>query len=247
MAKSDVRIPVICVDQSMVVATELFNPNFWADDSKGIIQSCGAEYSVLHHCVGQIDAMCKEAEQLCQGHIETLQQQWAAAKFDLGKLVIYGQQPDFHMRIEAFFSGIKSLLDLLVQLLPSEKIVAGTVDGFHRAQNVYGGRVLNALRNNAPNNHKDLATKIATLISVHKASWIDQAISARDRLIHPKEGMHQLMFRLDFVEQEGKLVCRKVNPPEIDLVPINKYAKRVLKQATGFATDFLAQVQGKNL
>lgn len=153
-AKSNVRIPVICVDQSAVVGTEIFNPNFWAADSKGIVQSCGTEYSVLHHCVGQIDAMCNEAERLCQRHIETLQQQWTKAKFDLGKVVIFGQQPDLHMRIEAFFSGVKSLLDLLVQLLPSEKIVSVVVDGFHQAHNVYGGRVLNALQNNARNNHK---------------------------------------------------------------------------------------------
>jgi hypothetical protein len=59
-AKSNVRIPLICADGSTVVGAGIFNPNAWAVDSKGIVQSCWAEYSVLHHCVGQIDAICRE-------------------------------------------------------------------------------------------------------------------------------------------------------------------------------------------
>ncbi|MGA2027913.1 MAG: hypothetical protein ABSH17_12735, partial [Syntrophobacteraceae bacterium] len=38
-----------------------------------------------------------------------------------------------------------------------QRIVAATVDGFHRDQNGYGGRVLNALRNNAMKQRKDAA------------------------------------------------------------------------------------------
>jgi hypothetical protein len=226
-----------------MVGTEIFNANFWAADSKGIIQSCGTEYSVLHHCVGQISAMCSDAERLCRRHIETIQQQWVRAKFDLGKLVIYGQQPDLHIRIEAFFSCVKSLLDLLVQLVSSEKIVSVAIDGFHRTQNVYGGRVINALRGNASRNHKALAAKVAAVISEHKSSWIDRAIGARNHLIHPKEGMHQIMFQLDFVEQKGKLLCAKVRPPDIDSVPIDEYAQHVLDQATRFVSAFLALVR----
>ena len=235
-------IPVICVDHSGVVGTEIFNINFWAADSKGIIQSCGTEYSMLHHCVSQIIDMCAQGERLCEKHIQTLQEQWSKAKFDLGKVIIYGQQPDLHIRIEAFFSGVKSLLDLLVQLLSSEKIVSAAIHGFHRANNVYGGRVINALRNNASRDHKALATQLAALISEHKGVWIDRAIDARDQLIHPKEGMHQLMFQLDFVEVEGKLACARVKPPNIDSVPIDKYAKQVLGHATVFVKAFLELV-----
>ena len=89
----DARIPVICADPSTVVGAEIFNPNSWSPDSKGIVLSCLAKFSVLHHCVGQIDAMCKEPENLCQLQIATLQQQWAAAKFDLGKVVLFSEQP----------------------------------------------------------------------------------------------------------------------------------------------------------
>src|SRR3989338_4278399 len=51
------RIPVICVDPSSVAGAELFDPNSWFGHSKGVVHSCWTEYSVLHHCVGQLAAM----------------------------------------------------------------------------------------------------------------------------------------------------------------------------------------------
>lgn len=185
--KSEAPIPVICVDPSSVAGAEMFNPNSWSGESKGIIQSCWTEYSVLHHCIAQISDMCNDAEHLCAKNIETIQQQWHAAKFELGRVAIFGQQPDMHIRIEAFFSGVKTLLDLLVQLLSTEKIVSSVVDGFHRMKDVYGGRVLNALGNNAQKNKKDAAAKLEAMISEHKKLWIDQVILARNQLIHPKK------------------------------------------------------------
>ena len=242
-ASTDGRIPVILVDSSTVVGADIFNPNLWFGYSKGIVQSCWTEYSVLHHCVRQVTKNCDEIDRHCQTHIATLQQQWAAAKFDLGRVVIYAQHPDLHMGIQAFFSGVKSLLDLLVQLLSSEKIVTVGINGFHRTTNVYGGTVLNALQNNTPTNWKALSAKVAALVSEHKTSWIDQAISARDQLVHPERGIHQLMMRLDCVEQQGGLACVQVNPPDIDSVPISQYAQRVLGQASGFASAYLALVK----
>jgi hypothetical protein len=183
--------------------------------------------------------MCNAAEHLCRKHVDTIQKQWAVSKFDVRKVVIFGQVPDLHMRIEAFFSGVKTLLDLLVQLLSSERVVNGVVDGFHRDKNIYGGKVLKALACNASSERKDVAAKAVALLSAHKTEWIDQAILARDRLIHPVEGTSQLMFRLDFIEQEGKLVCAEVSPPAIDSEVIDRYAERVLAYAREFSSDLL--------
>lgn len=94
----------------------------------------------------QLRELCATSSTSCQPHIETFIQQWRTARFDLNKIIVYCQAPDLHMRIEAFFAGIKTLLDLLSKLLSSEKVVAGVVDGFHRAQGKYGGQVINALR-----------------------------------------------------------------------------------------------------
>jgi hypothetical protein len=240
IAESERRIPVICIDSSGVAGAEIFNPNSWSGGGKGVIQSCWTEYSVLHYCVEQISAMCTEAERLCEGNIARLQAQWRMARFDLERMVFFGHQPDLHMRIEAFFSGVKTLLDLLVQLLSTEKIVGGGIDGFHRDKSEYGGRVLNALKGNVVKGRKDTALKLNALISEHKRLWIDQVIFARDRLLHPEKGMHQLMFYLELSEKDGALVCIKVHPPEINSIPIHAYAQETLKQITAFSSRFLA-------
>jgi hypothetical protein len=242
-ANFEAPTPVICVDPSSVAGADTFNPNSWFGGSKGVIQSCWTEYSVLHHCVDQISGMCDDAKRVCAKNIETIQQQWLTARFDVRKMVFFGQQPDLHIRIEAFFSGVKTLLDLVVQLLSTEKIVSEAVDGFHRAQNVYGGRVLNALRNNAMKNKKDAANKLDALVSEQKKLWIDQVILARDQLIHPEKGMHQLMFHLDFAEKDNVLECVKVSPPEIDGKPVHLYAQEILRQVTVFSTSFLRLVR----
>ena len=237
------RIPVICISPSSVVGADIFNPNSWSTDSKGIIQSCWAEISVLHHCIGQIVVMCEKPEQYCQPQIETLQEQWAAAKFNLGKMVLLGEQPDLHMRIKAFFSGVKSLLDLMVQLLSSEKIVRGSIHGFHSVKNVYGGSVLNALQRKVPEDRKELVGKIEALINEHKAEWIDQVISARDQLVHPRQGMHQLMFQFECAEKDGKLVCVQINPPAIGAIPIDRDVQQTFDHARTFASAFIALLQ----
>lgn len=245
--ESENRIPVICIDPSGVVGAEIFNPNFWSGAGKGLVQSCWSEYSVLYYCVEQISSMCTNAEQLCEKNLATLQEQWRLAKFDLAKMTFFGQQPDLHIRIEAFFSGVKTLLDLLMQLLSTERVVGIGINGFHRDKDEYGGRVLNALRGNAVKERKDVAAKFDALILEHKKLWIDQLILARDLLVHPEKGMHQLMFNLELSEKDGSLYCVKVNPPEINSKPIHVYAQGTLGQITAFSSSFLTLLSDNNV
>jgi len=233
------RVPIICGDESVLVCANLFDPNSWSGRSRGIVQSCWTESSVLHHCVRQLTEMCGAAEQLCAKHIDAIQEQWSVAEFEVRKVKIFGQVPDLHMRIEAFFSGVKTLLDLLVQLLASEHVVNRAVHGFHRDKNTYGGSVLKALTHNASSARKEVAAKALVLLSEHKSEWIDQTISARDLLIHPGESAHQLMFRLGFTVQERRLVCTSVSPPAIGSETIDRYAERVFGQAQTFSSAFL--------
>ncbi len=239
------RIPVICVHPSAVAGAEIFDPNAWNGSSKEVVQSCWSEYSVLHYCVRQLGEMCDDADRLCASNIATIQEQWKLSKFELDKVVCFGQQPDLHIRIEAFFSGIKSLLDLIVQLLSTEKVVAAAIDGFHRDQDVYGGRVLKTLRNNAVRERKELAAKADAIISEHKKTWIDAVIAARDQLVHPVKGMHQLMFSLEFVQKNGSLIFVRARPPEINSKPIHHFAQAVLEQSKAFSSNFLALLNEK--
>lgn len=245
--KSTARIPVICVDHSTAECANIFNPNSWEGPSKSVILSAWTEYSVLRHCMHQIRAIVLGAEGLCANSISDLNDQWRRAKFPLNDMVFFAQHADLHIRIEAFFSGAKSLLDLVVQVLCTEGIIGVSMDGFHRSgpkcEPVYGGRVLSALGNNAVAGRGDVAESARQLILEHKNRWIDQTIAARDLLVHPDRGMHQLMFNLELVDHDGTLVCQGINPPHIGDVPIHEYAEQTFACATEFSTAFLALVQ----
>jgi len=222
---------------------ELFNPNYWAGDSRALMNSCWAEYSVLDHNVNRLAEMCKSAVDQCREHIETLKQQWAGKKLDLERGAIFGLKPDLHLRIEAFLSEVKTLLDLMVQLLYSEHVVTQEVHGFHKKNHrdfdPCGGNVLNILEHNVSNDMKNVAFEFYKLIKSHKTKWIDGAISARDQLIHPLKGMYQLMYRMHFEEKDGALNCSSVDPPTIDGMSIDKYARQTLSEIHDFATDFI--------
>ena len=233
------KIPVICISKSGWESAKVFNPNLWEPRSKGIIQSCWAELTVLRHCVGEICELCRDSEKLCAPQIEGLRVQWATAKFDLARAAFFVEQPSLHLRIEAFFAGVKSLLDLLVQLLSRERIVGSGIHGFHKAGDVYGGTVLNALHRNARRDQKALAENFRALLLNHKKAWIDEVIAGRDYLVHPQGGLSQLMFHLECVEKDGTFLCSKVQPPSVNSIPIDQYAKTILGQATAFAEAFV--------
>ena len=238
------QTPVIWLHPSSVAGVEIFNPNYWDGASKTFVQSCWSEYSVLHHCSKQINDICANAGSLVTSHLESLNAQWNAKRFPLQEMIFFAEEPDLHIRIEAFFCGMKSVLDLLAQLLSTEKIVSCKIDGFHRHKDVLGGKIVNALSNNVVKGRNEAAHKIAALILDHKSCWIDQAIHTRDFLVHPSRGAQQLMFKLDIVEANGLLVCRGAFPPEIDSVPIQAYAKTSMANIAAFSVAFLALLKG---
>jgi hypothetical protein len=233
------KIPVFCIDSSMAISSDIFNPNLWSNGSKSIIQSCWSEHAVLQYCSDKIKNMCINAESLCKHHILTLQEQWKISKFPVERMEYYATQPDLHIQIEAYFSGLKKILDFLSQLLVSEKIVGIVIDGFHRDKDIYGGRILNALINNVIKGKEEIASLIYNHINEHKKKWIDQAIFARDLMIHPEKGKLQLMFNLKLKVKKDSLICLNVNPPEIYYKPIQIYTQETINQLTKYSIDFL--------
>jgi hypothetical protein len=167
-----------------------------------------------------------------------LQLQWKNSPWSISKGIYFAQVPEIHLMIEAYFASVKSLLDLIVQLLTTEGIVVVELNGFHRSGDVYGGRVLNALDNNAKLEKKDIAVKFATLINEHKTSWIDEVINLRDFLIHPKRDAHQIMFKMNLAVKQDNLICNSIVPPSIGKIPIYKYAENQLKNLDRFLNEF---------
>ena len=151
------RIPIICLAPSSVAAFNIFNPNDWTGENKAIIQSCSTELSVLHYELNSIAKMCSNPEKQCISHFENLKRSWKKPNDTLHKTVCYAQVPEIHVFIKAFFASLKSLLDLVVQLLPAERIINTKLDGFHRKKGNYGATVLNALSNNVSDGKKQIA------------------------------------------------------------------------------------------
>ena len=236
-------IPVICMDSSAVPAFQIFNPNDWNGVSRAVVLSCSTEFSVLQYGATRIAEMCHSPKDRCQPHFENLKGQWETSTWNLAKTVCYAQVPELHVLIEAFFSGMKSLLDLIVQLLSTEKVVGLTLDGFHRAGNIYGGTVLNALDRNACAGKKHIAKALKELITAHKQLWIDEVINSRDLLIHPTKGAHQLMFEIQLESHDGTLVYKDAVPPFVGNQTVDHYSAGQVDNMKQFARAFLARLR----
>jgi hypothetical protein len=230
------------LDPASVAGADIFNPNDWVGASKGVVQSCWSEYSALAYCVDRLTDICARANELCAKHVAIIQDQWSRSHFSPNTVDIYGELPELHIQVEAFFSSVKSLLDLLVQLLSTEGVVGAQVHGFHAEKNVYGGKVLGILKNNARKKHAERAEHIFELICKHKTEWIDRVVEARDLLVHPQLGAHQLMFRLDFAQDGKTLVFNRARSPIVNDAEVDVFAKDVVQHTRGFSAEFLAAV-----
>lgn len=184
---SDIRATVICADAHATKGFATFNPNEWSGESRGVVQSCASEIGVHFYTTDRIASMCESGGQLCASQFAQLQEQWRVGPWDLAAGRYFVQVPDLHVLIQAFFAGLKSILDLLVQLLSTEGVVRVKGDGFHRKGTNFGGAVLNVLEHNALKGREDLARVLHALLVREKAAWIDQGIRARDLLVHPRE------------------------------------------------------------
>jgi hypothetical protein len=236
-------VPAVCLHPSSVSAFRVFNPNAWSGASKLIVQSCATEFAGLGYSADRLVAGCRFPIENCRAHFETLAEMWAKAPWDHEAVIYFGQVPEIHILVEAFFSGLKSLLDLTVQLLSTEGVVSAAIDGFHRAKGVYGGTVLNALVNNVKKGRESAAAIVRELLVAEKAKWIDDAIGARDSLVHPTRGAHQLMFRLFLEVVDGELTSAGAEPPKVGAVPMQDFVTARVANAREFSTKFLAELR----
>ncbi len=239
------RVPVICVDSSSVDVFSIFNPNDWPRPaSRAVITSCASELSTLEYAKDRIAALCSEGMYLCRGKFESLRRGWGVPGPAVEQVQCFAQVPELHVLIEGFFASLKSLLDLVIQMLSTERIVSIPLDGFHRDKRVFGGVVLNALERNVPKEHKSIAEAVRTLLLEHKARWIDDVIATRDALIHPARGVYQLMFELIIRRENDTLVLLEARPPHAVTQPIHAYASERVVDARELATSLLNEIRG---
>jgi len=237
------KVPAIVCDRSSWEAFRLFNANEWEGKSKAIIQSCAAQYSLMMYTNSKLKAAFKDIEKLCQPALQELQSQWKTAPWDLNKCSYFADIPGVHLYIHNLLSSVKTFLDLLVQLLTSEQVVAELIHGFHKRGDIIGGAVINVLENNARNSDK--ASQILSLIDEHRQLWIDTAILLRDNLTHPEQGFWKLGIGMELDSEAEGLVLRHVVTPSVDGECFDTFAERVVEQAGSFSEQFLQVLKDK--
>jgi hypothetical protein len=151
--------------------------------------------------------------------------------------------PEVHLFISVFLNSIKTFLDLIVQLISTEKIVNKKIHGFHKKGKDPGGEILYYLRNKHMN--AKVAELLFKLIAEHKRKWIDDAVKARDSLVHPEMGLIQVMFQLEITTVNSELILRGLKKPSINNIDFDKYAESTYHQLSDFSQSFITLLKSQ--
>lgn len=226
----------------MRAAAPIFDPNLWEHPTKGFIYSCCGEYQALVYCVERIREICKYAEEHCEDSIESLRSQWRLKPGKWASAPIYSQCVDLHVHVEAFFGGMKSLLDLLSMLLHAQGVIGNVLPGFNSVNDDPGRRVLNAL--GCPiKGREDTAARVSALITTHKRLWIDEVVGLRHSLTHPTANVELLMFKLNMAPKGNDLECRSIAIPCVGRIVITAYTDDMLRKSEDFAREYLSLIR----
>lgn len=235
--------PVILVAQESIAAFTIFNPNDWSQASKGIVASCAAQFALLNYANSALSKAQEGAAPICNERLAELQRQWRRSQWDLSRGRYFVEIPAVHLSIQSFLVTVKTLLDLLSQLLSTERIVHTKLHGFHKKGSVVGGEVLHALAKKRNPQQATAAENIRQQIIQSKAVWIDDAVVARDYLAHPVRGAPQVMWELEVRASDGGITCDRIVPPHVGDYPFDHYAKEILAAVDAFATGYLDNIR----
>ena len=239
------RTTVILVADGTFYAHGIFNANEWADPSKPVVNSCVNQFDLLRFVERSLPRLADDLERAC-GRAETeMQRQYKRGnKWEVQALQYLVEIPDVHHGIHSFLTTTKTLLDLIVQLLATERIVHVSVHGFHKKGPVVGGEVLHALKQRRNPAVGAAAERIRQYLVEQKTEWIDAAVRVRDDLAHPRRGMMQVMCEMEFgVDESGSLVRTRVLPPQIGALDYDAYIRTTMTQVDQFSREFLGLVK----
>lgn len=230
------KLPVIFVDPASVQAFDIFYPNDWSGLSKQIVISCAAQHGLLNFSVKKLHELFGNAEKICLPIINDLKNQRTTSKGAIDKCLFLVEVPEVHLFIQAYLNSIKTFLDLIVQLITTEKIVSKKIHGFHKKGKDPGGELLHTLKNRV--NNKQIADSLRELIVVQKKTWIDDAVNARDLWVHPGKGLIQIMFQLEMKAKNSEIELTGIRKPSIGTTVFNQWADETLKNLNDFSKSF---------
>jgi hypothetical protein len=243
MDNETLKIPVILVDEVTAKAFSVFNPNDWGSESKLIIHSCVANYGLLLYSLVKIKNIFGQADVLCSSKFSEIKAQWEISRWDLSACTYLVDIPEAHLSIQSFLSNVKTFLDIFVQLISSEGIVSAKINGFHRKNNIIGGKCLHILRNNATNQKNQSALFLYDLICEHKIKLIDKVVNNRDLLIHHEKGLSKIMFGLSIYDDNGELKIDKVLKPSFNNEDFDIYADKIISSIEEYSIKSIEYIK----
>jgi hypothetical protein len=233
------KTPTILIYSTSKSAYSIFNSNAWEGNSKPIITSCGAQYSLLQYQVTKLPSLIRYSQEICEARFMELKNHWGKSPWDINRGDYLVEVPEFHLHVQSFLATIKTFLDLIVQLISTEGIVAKTVHGFHKKGKQVGGEVLQILETKARPEKSNTAGELFKLIDGQKTAWIDQAVNVRDILVHPVNGLAQVMFRLEIGQKKGELKLLKIIQPSLAGVQFDEYSHMTLMHIDNFSKSYV--------
>lgn len=232
------KTPVVLLDPASVQAFHIFNPNDWSGLSKAIVSSCAAQHGLLNYSVNKLNELFGNAEKICLPKIIELKDQWKTSRWPIDKFNYLAEVPEVHLFMQVYLHSIKAFLDLIVQLISTENIVYKKIHGFHKKRKDPGGELLHTLKNKA--NIKKTADSLLELIVKQKERWIDDAVNARDSLVHPEKGLIQVMFQLEIEAKNSEIELTGIRKPSIGTTDFDQWAGETLKNLSAFSELFIS-------
>ena len=236
------KTPVILVNSASVAAFRIFNQNDWTGLSRAVVRSCAAQLGLLNYSVDKLRELFNISNKLCEPKFNELKNQWNTSKWPIEKMDYFAEIPEVHLFIQVFLNSIKTFLDLIVQLISTERIVNKKIHGFHKKGKDPGGEILHILKNKQTN--KKIAEHILKLIEEHKRKWVDDAVNARDSLVHPEMGLIQVMFEIEITSTDSELELSELKKPYINNIYFDRYAKETYRQLIEFSQSFIKILRG---
>jgi len=228
------RVSVLILDEHSRLGHELFNINSWSGKSKQIIQSCITQINLLNYEVNKIKCIVESDMVIKQQQVQSqLNEQWEKGKWPIENCDIFIELPQLHMYIQGILSSGKSYLD----------IINAGINGFHKDNNIPGGRILKMLESNVVKHKEKVATDIKELLFGEKAKWIDDLIVFRDNLVHPEISKHQIMIVANVIENENVLKITKMNLPKVGNTDILSYGIMLIESIRMFSTKYIILIK----
>ena len=241
-------IPIIIVDRHFADASALFNPNAFSQMVRNDASMCADRLAILTHSV---EIVISEPGLDRSRLLKEIRRNKAFNDFvpqpdKPAVLVLHNL--NFLSGLYSTLIALKSLLDLYSRLIAKLLVPSASVDGLnrgsYRGRNIPRGRFLMWIECSAPKSFQN-REKLVSVFLGHIDSWVDEAISYRDGVVHDGSipGINEA--RLPLIKALSQLretdVILPIMPGGVEVID---YCSRLVKSTRTLVAETLPLLPG---